>query len=209
MRVEAYPFYKQILQRHPNIPDALLTLLSALYIKMNGLWCQSVCISSSNSCTKVAYANICRRSLRPHSMIIGGMLHHWLSKSQRHVPAIAVPAKYRLPSSFLQHRHRVWHKLRLAALGPISRNSHLHEVTILCPYIPKPLGQTNIIDVPQRHPELVPTVENLERIVPYRARDSSERWWETKTIPRTRTPREIVTILVLRRTTVRPVQVQA
>lgn len=149
---------------------------------MKGLWCQSVCISSSNSCTKIAYANFCRRSLRLHSMIIDGMLHDWLSEGQRHVPAIAVPAKYRFPSSFLQHRHRVWHKLRLAALRPASINFHLQEMAILNPNVSKPLGQTNIIDVPQRHFEFVLAIEDLECIVSYRARDSSERWWETKAI---------------------------
>lgn len=123
------------------------------------------------------------------SMSIDDMFHHWLSESQNHVLAIAVPAKYRVPSSFLQHCHRAWHKVRLAALRPASINLHLHEMTILNPYMSKPLDhkpldQTNIIDVPQRHPEFVLAIEDLEYIVSYRARDSSKRWWESNAIRR-------------------------
>ena len=136
------------------------------------------------------------------SMSIDDMFPHWFSKSQNHVLAIAVPTKYRFPSSFLQHCHRVWHKVGLAALRPASINFHLHEMTILNPYVSKPLGQTNIIDVPQRHFEFVLAIEDLECIVSYRARYSSKRWWESKAIRRAPLARSTWVIAM------EPVQVQ-
>jgi hypothetical protein len=53
-------------------------------------------------------------------------------------------------------------------------------VTILRRYIPKPHSQTGIIDVPKRYLELLLAVEYLEHIMPYGARNPSERRWKYK-----------------------------
>lgn len=66
----------------------------------------------------------------------------------------------------------------------MSSNPHPHKATILSLYVPKPLSQTIATDVINRYLEPVPAVEDFERIVPYGARDSSERWRETKVIHR-------------------------
>ena len=99
-------------------------------------------------------------------------LLNWRPKGHKQIITIAVPAKYRLPARFPQPCHRVFHKNRVVVLGRASSNPHLHEAAILGSCVPKPLSQTDASDVPRRYFEFVPTVEDLERIVPYGARDS-------------------------------------
>lgn len=112
-------------------------------------------------------------------MVILCVLHHLRSKGQNKMTAMHVLAKYGVPSSCSQHRHSIFHKSRLPRTLACD-NLHLHKMTILNRYIPEPNGQTSIIDILQRYPELVLAVENLEHIMPYIARNPSETWWKCK-----------------------------